>query len=62
MKTILTFDNGKRLACDIIAPPTWLRKGKPRFWTEFEQDFVCKWNASQPHAVHKVVRAHILRN
>lgn len=62
MKAVLTFDNGQKLVCDILTPPTWLHKSRPRFWDDFERDFVRKLNQSQPRAVHKVVRAHILRN
>ena len=62
MKAVLTFDNGQKLVCDILTPPAWLHKSRPRFWDDFERDFVRKLNQSQPRAVHKVVRAHILRN
>lgn len=61
MKAVVTFDTGQRLVVDVLP----LRDGvvrRNKFWTEWERDFVEQWNKSQPGAVHKVVKAHILRN
>ena len=60
MKAILTLDNGKKIAVDIVPPIGKLRR--PRFHDEYERWFVEEFNKAQPHLVHKVVKAHILRN
>ena len=60
MKTILTLDNGKKIVADILHPIGKLRR--PRFHDEYERWFVEEFNKAQPHLVHKVVKAHILRN
>lgn len=38
MKAVLTFDNGQRLVCDILAP-AWLRRKPIHSWTDFERDY-----------------------
>lgn len=61
MKAILTLDNGKNIVVDILPPPI----GKlriPRFHDEYERWFVKEFNKAQSRLVHKVVKAHILRN
>lgn len=60
MKAILTLDNGKKIVADILPPIGKLRI--PRFHDEYERWFVKEFNKAQPHLVHKVVKAHILRN
>ena len=60
MKAILTLDNGKKIVADILPPIRKLRR--PRFNDEYERWFVEEFNKAQPHLVHKVVKAHILRN
>lgn len=60
MKAILTLDNGAKIAADILPPIGKLRR--PRFHNEYERWFVEGFNKAQPHLVHKVVKAHILRN
>ena len=60
MKAILTLDNGKKIAADILSPIGKLRR--PRFHDEYERWFVEEFNKAQPHLVHKVVKAHILRH
>ena len=60
MKAILTLDNGKKIAVDILPPIGKLRR--LRFHDEYERWFVDEFNKVQPHMVHKVVKAHILRN
>lgn len=61
MKAILTLDNGKNIATDILPPPIGKIR-RPRFQDEYERRFVEEFNKAQPHLVHKVVKAHILRN
>ena len=61
MKAILTLDNGKKIVADILPPPIGKLR-RPRFHDEYERWFVKEFNKSQPHLVHKVVKAHILRN
>ena len=60
MKAILTLGNGKKIAVDILPPIGKVRR--PRFQDEYERWFVEEFNKAQPHLVHKVVKAHILRN
>ena len=63
MKAVLTLDNGRKIAVDILPPPPPIGKlRRPRFQDEYERWFVEEFNKAQPHLVHKVVRAHILRN
>nr|DAO53096.1 MAG TPA: hypothetical protein [Caudoviricetes sp.] len=61
MKAILTLDNGAKIAADILPPPIGKLR-RPRFQDEYERWFVEEFNKAQPRAVHKVVKAHILRN
>lgn len=60
MKAVLTLDNGKKITVDILPPIGKLRR--PRFHDEYERRFVEEFNKAQPHLVHKLVKAHILRN
>lgn len=62
MKAILTLDNGKKIAVDILLPPPTGKISRPRFQDEYERWFVEEFNKAQPHLVHKVVKAHILRH
>ena len=63
MKAILTLDNGKKIVADILPPPIGKLR-RPRFHVhdEYERWFVEEFNKAQSHLVHKVVKAHILRN
>lgn len=61
MKAILTLDNGKKIAVDILPPPIG-KICRPRFQDEYERWFVEEFNKAQPNLVHKAVKAHILRN
>lgn len=62
MKAVLTLDNGRKIAVDILPPPPIGKLRRPRFQDEYERWFVEEFNKAQPHLVHKVVKAHILRN
>lgn len=61
MKAILTLDNGKKIAVDIL-PPRLEKSADHAFHDEHERWFVEEFNKAQPRAAHKVVKAHILRN
>lgn len=61
MKAILTLDNGKKIVADIL-PPQIGKLRRSRFHDEYERWFVKEFNKAQPRLVHKVVKAHILRN
>jgi hypothetical protein len=56
----LTLDNERKIAADILPPIGKLRS--PRFQDEYERWFVEEFNKAQPHLIHKVVKAHILRH
>mgnify|MGYP007025965362 CR=1 FL=1 len=60
MKAVLTLDNVEKIVADILPPIGKLRR--PRFHNEYERWFVEEFNKAQTHMVHKVVKAHILRN
>lgn len=64
MKAVLTFDNDNKCVVDIVLPfiISESKRRIMRFHDEFEREFVNSWNLSRPHAQHKVVKAHILRN
>lgn len=51
---------GRRLSQTSCPPIGKLRR--PRFHDEYERWFVEEFNKAQSHLVHKVVKAHILRN
>lgn len=55
---ILTFDNGHRARAEVLLPGT----DKPVWHADLERRLVRDFNKSQPHAVHKVVKIHLLRN
>lgn len=57
-KAILTLDNGAK----IEAVVTILSLRKAIFHEEIEKKFVEDFSKSQPHAVHKLVKVHIMRN
>lgn len=55
---ILTFDNGHRARVEVLLPDT----DKPVWHADLERRLVRDFNKSQPHAVHKLVKVHLLRN
>lgn len=59
MKAIMTLESGHKAIIDFLTPP--LRK---RFETqaEFESRILSEINLSQPNAVNKAVKLHILRH
>lgn len=57
-RCVITMDDGsKQVATLYIPKPT-----KPIFPEQMERKFVESFNRSQPHAAHKAVSVHILRN
>lgn len=55
---ILTFDNGQRVRAEILIP----KSDRPIFHNDLERRFIEDFHKSQPDAVHKLVKVHILRN
>lgn len=57
-RCLLTLDGGAKIQAFLTIPkPT-----KPIFLEEMERQFIKNFNESQPNAVHKVVKCHIMRN
>ena len=57
-RCLLTLDGGAKIQAVLTIPkPT-----KPIFHEEMERQFIKSFNKSQPNAVHKVVKCHIMRN
>ena len=57
-RCLLTLDGGAKLQAVLTMPkPT-----KPIFPKEMERQFIKNFNESQPNAVHKVIKCHIMRN
>lgn len=57
-RCLLTFSDGSKIQATITIPkPT-----KPIFPKEMERQSVKQLNESQPNAVYKVVKCHIMRN
>ena len=57
-RCLLTLDGGAKIHAVLTMPkPT-----KPIFPKEMERQFIKNFNESQPNAVHKVIKCHIMRN
>ena len=57
-RCMLTLDGGAKIQAVLTIPkPT-----KPIFPKEMERQFIKSFNESQPNAVHKVVKCHIMSN
>lgn len=57
-RCLLTLDGGAKIQAVLTMPkPT-----KPIFPKEMERQFIKSFNESQPNAVNKVIKCHILRN
>lgn len=57
-KCLLTLEGGYQIQAILTIPkPT-----KPIFQKEMERQFIKSFNESQPNAVHKVIKCHIMRN
>lgn len=57
-KAILTLDNGAKKEAVITMPSP----RKAMLYEEIEKKFVENFNKAQLHAVHKLVKVHIMRN
>ena len=58
MKAIITLETGYKVICDILTPHRKERETQ----AEYERRFVSELNLSQPNAVNKVIKCHILRH
>ena len=57
-RCLLTLDGGAKIQAVLTIPkPT-----KPIFHEEMERHIMDEFNKSQPNAVHKVIKCHIMRN
>ena len=57
-RCLLTLDGGSKIQAVLTIPkPT-----KPIFHEEMERHIMDEFNKSQPNAVHKVIKCHIMRN
>lgn len=57
-RCLLTLDGGAKIQAVLTIPkPT-----KPIFHEEMERQFIKSFNESQPNAVYKVIKCHIMRN
>ena len=57
-RCLLTLDGGEKIQAVLTIPkPT-----KPIFHEEMERHIMDEFNKSQPNAVHKVIKCHIMRN
>lgn len=57
-RCLLILDGGAKIQAVLTIPkPT-----KPIFLNEMERQFIKSFNESQPNAVHKVIKCHIMRN
>lgn len=57
-RCLLTLDGGAKIQAVLTMPkPT-----KPIFPKEMELQIIKSFNESQPNAVHKVIKCHIMRN
>lgn len=59
MKAIITLETGYKAICDILTPP---HRKERETQAEYERRFVSELNLSQPNAVNKVIKCHILRH
>lgn len=55
---ILTFEDGHRVRAEILIP----KSDRPMWYDDIERRFIEDFHKSQPRAVHKLVKVHILRN
>ena len=57
-RCLMTFSDGSKIQSTIYIPkPT-----KPIFPEQMERNIIENFNKSQPNAVHKVIKCHIMRN
>lgn len=57
-RCIITLSGGHKVQATLSIP----QPRKPLFMEQFEEQFIKEFNRSQPHAVNKAVKVHIMRN
>lgn len=57
-RCLLTLDGGAKIQAVLTIP----KPKKPIFPEKMERQFINSFNESQPNAVHKVIKCHIMRN
>lgn len=56
-QAILTFDDGSRIRAEVtLVPKRWYTN------SDYERELVSEYNKSQPNAVHKIKKIHLMRN
>ena len=60
-RCLLTLDVGAKIQA-VLTMPKPTKPTKPIFLKEMERLFIKSFNESQPNAVHKVIKCHIMRN
>lgn len=55
---IITLSGGHKVQATLSIP----QPRKPLFMEQLEEQFIKEFNRSQPHAVNKIVKVHIMRN
>lgn len=57
-RCIITLSGGHKIQATLSIP----QPRKPLFMEQLEEQFIKEFNRSQPHAVNKAVKVHIMRN
>lgn len=57
-RCIITLSGGHKVQATLSIP----QPRKPLFMEQFEEQFIKEFNRSQPHAVNKAVKVHIMCN
>lgn len=57
-RCIITLSGGYKVQATLSIP----QPRKPLFMEQMEEQFIREFNRSQPHAVNKAVKIHIMRN
>ena len=57
-RCIITLSCGHKVQATLSIP----QPRKPLFMEQLEEQFIKEFNRSQPHAVNKAVKVHIMRN
>lgn len=57
-RCIITLSGGHKVQATLSIP----QPRKPLFMEQLEKQFIKEFNRSQPHAVNKAVKVHIMRN
>ena len=57
-RCLLTLDGGEKIQAFL----TMQKPTKPIFLKEMERLFIKSFNESQPNAIHRVIKCHIMKN